>query len=147
MSSLRAHSGRALILWPQQPGMPAGGSFNVYRSARDGLAIDFTLGAQNAQPIPATPPRPADGFGGGGFSGQSFGAGSCQFITAPLEDGDYLFCVCPLDEAGNENRLDVALAALTLAVNPLPPESAEVDGYDAQTQTLSLSWSKSTDDR
>jgi hypothetical protein len=127
--------------------MPTGGHYNLYRSARGGAQIDFVDGKLNALPIPATPPRPADGFGGGGFGRQSFGAGVHQFITGPLEDGDYLFCVCPADAAGNENRADLALATLTLAQRPLASERAGLGGYDGQTETLSVEWERSTDDR
>lgn len=155
---LRARTARARLRW--QAVRDAAG-YRVYRSARNGAAIDWDAGPINPRPIP----QPATmagrhgfghgafgrggfghayaggpGFGHGPFGRGPFGRGAVMLAhtTPGLEDGDYLFAVVALDAAGNEARDGAATAAVQIRGTPARPTAIKAAAWAAGE--LSVEW-------
>ena len=166
---IQADSARALIRWPrQQEVLPPAGTFNVYKNDGAGGEIDYDTPV-NLRPISAWGPGaegkigfglgkfgetafgfdgPGMGFGIGCFGLGYFGIGAdwVTFTTPPLADGTWLFAAVGADEAENETTPATETVTLTLAGTPEPPADLAADSYTSGTDTLSLSWTASSDD-
>jgi|GEM_PF-6481297 len=163
MATVRAKTAKVFLRWAAGHGVPLGGGYFVYMSARNG-EIDFEADPLNANPIDAWPVELAphkigdglgpdgsgpDGFGEGGFPNgegpdgygpDGFGTTWFEYTTGVLEDGTYKFAVCPVDRFGNINTADAIETVISPAGTPHPPTDAQPKAYDLPTKQLTVEW-------
>ncbi len=167
MSELRAKTARVRLRWPASQAVLGGGGFFIYMSARNIAAIDYETPI-NAEPVEAWPVEirdfkigdglgrdgsGADGFGEGGFPDgegpdglgpDGFGTAWLEFFTNPLEDGTYIFAVCPVDQFGNINTTGAIEKTIEIAGVPYPPSTLEATEYDVPTGEVTIEWQRNT---
>jgi hypothetical protein len=79
-----------------------------------------------------------------------FGRGtfSLSVTLAKLADGDWRITVVACDASGNflSDPGELQFVEKTVAGTPAPPTDVSADDYDPETDTLTLTWTPSTDD-
>lgn len=158
--------GRAEVRFAESQAVPLGGHYRVYRDDCDGV-VDYTTGLGEA--IPAWPEGAGkigdglgsdgygadgvgdgglgDGHGADGLGADGFGARLLAITTPLLDEGDWTFGVVGFDAAGNPAPAATATEiAATIGNDPEPPTALAADAYDADTDTLTFSWTRSADD-
>jgi len=156
---------RVRLSWPAEQHVPLGGRYYVY-----GGIGSVGYASPLAGPLPAWPrPQTKIGFGLGSFGGGAWGVGDADGVgfgmghfgygpfgiggeslsvdLAHLADGTWHFAVCGCDAAGNVETPAAVTTNIALAGQPAPPSRLRATAYSAGGGgTLSLAWTKSSDD-
>lgn len=159
-----------LLRWPHDQAVAADAVYHVHANDGAGGAMEYDT-AINPQPIPAWADGaehraswyrgdwyndpwyagvdPTSWYRAPWYRGDWYrgAAGMVHYTTDALADGDWEFAVVAEDPAGNKTTPAAVTAEITLAGTPQPPTNLQAAAYDDGTDTLTLTWTLSTDDQ